>query len=84
MLRVREASPSASGYSGTGFWTGMAVGSATLGFVTKRFGERVCISIYLTLCLALQLIFWLVPQFVVSAVTVAFLGFFLGPMFPDV
>jgi fucose permease len=60
----------------------MALGRATLGFVTERFGERICISIYLALCLALQLVFWLVPKFVVSAVAVAFLGFFLGPMFP--
>jgi fucose permease len=29
-----------------------------------------------------QLIFWLVPQFHVSAVAVALQGFFLGPMFP--
>ncbi|KAJ9617168.1 hypothetical protein H2200_000889 [Cladophialophora chaetospira] len=82
MLRVRSASPSASGYSATGFWAGMALGRATLGFVTERFGERICISIYLALCLALQLIFWLVPKFVVSVTAVALLGFFLGPMFP--
>ncbi|KIX09756.1 uncharacterized protein Z518_00837 [Rhinocladiella mackenziei CBS 650.93] len=82
MLRVRDASPSASGYSGSGFWAGQALGRATLGFVTERFGERLCISIYLAACLVLQLIFWLVPQFIVSAVAVAFLGFFLGPMFP--
>ena len=60
----------------------MALGRATLGFVTERFGERICISIYLALSLALQLIFWLVPKFVVSVVAVALLGFFLGPMFP--
>ncbi|EXJ93394.1 hypothetical protein A1O1_01786 [Capronia coronata CBS 617.96] len=82
MLRVRGASPSASGYSGTGFWAGQAVGRASLGFVTERFGERICITVYLALCLALQLIFWLVPQYLVSAVAVALLGFFLGPLFP--
>ncbi|KAJ9131813.1 Major facilitator superfamily transporter [Pleurostoma richardsiae] len=82
MLRVRKASAYASGVSGTGFWAGMALGRATLGFVTERFGERRCITIYLAICLALELLFWLVPQFVVSAVAVAFLGFFLGPMFP--
>lgn len=32
--------------------------------------------------MALELIFWLVPQFYVSAVAVAFQGFFLGPLFP--
>ncbi len=82
MLRVRKASPYASGVSGTGFWAGMAVGRATLGMVTERYGERLCVIIYLGLSLALQLLFWLVPQFIVSAIAVAFLGFFLGPLFP--
>ncbi|PHH90139.1 hypothetical protein CDD83_4421 [Cordyceps sp. RAO-2017] len=83
MLRVRHASPIASGISGSGFWAGMALGRAGLGFVTERYGERLCISLYLAACLALELLFWLVPQFVVSAVAVALLGFFLGPMFPS-
>lgn len=39
-------------------------------------------QIYLPLTMALELIFWLVPQFYVSAVAVAFQGFFLGPLFP--
>lgn len=32
--------------------------------------------------MALQLIFWLVPNFYASAIAVSFQGFFLGPMFP--
>ena len=32
--------------------------------------------------MALELIFWLVPQFYVSAVAVGLQGFFLGPLFP--
>jgi fucose permease len=32
--------------------------------------------------MALELIFWLVPQFIVSAVAVSLQGFFLGPLFP--
>ena len=32
--------------------------------------------------MALELIFWLVPQFYVSAIAVSFQGFFLGPLFP--
>lgn len=82
MLNVRHASAYASGISGTGFWAGMALGRATLGFVTERFGERLCLAIYLAICLGLELLFWLVPNFVVSAVAVALLGFFIGPMFP--
>lgn len=82
MLKVRHASPYASGVSGSGFWAGMTLGRAGLGFVTERYGERICLTIYLAICLGLELLFWLVPQFVVSAIAVAFLGFFLGPMFP--
>lgn len=82
MLRVRNATPYDAGVSGTGFWAGMTVGRAGLGFITERYGERLCVSIYLCFALALQLVFWLVPHFVVSAVAVALLGVFLGPMFP--
>ena len=82
MLRVRDVSRYKAGISGTGFWAGQAGGRMFLGFVTERFGERLCVSIYLVFCLGLQLVFWLVPDFAVSAVAVAFLGFFLGPMFP--
>jgi fucose permease len=39
-------------------------------------------KIYLPITMALELIFWLVPQFYVSAVAVSLQGFFLGPLFP--
>jgi fucose permease len=82
MLRVRKASPNASGITSSGFWGGMTLGRAGLGFVTGKYGERLCITIYLACAIVLQLLFWLIPQFLVSAVSVAFLGFFLGPLFP--
>lgn len=53
-----------------------------LGFVTPKIGEKLAIMIYLPIAMALELLFWLVPQFYVSAVAVAFQGFFLGPLFP--
>lgn len=42
------------------------------------------IQAYIALTMALELVFWLVPQFYVSIVAVAFQGFFLGPLFPSV
>lgn len=39
---------------------------------------------YIAITMALQLVFWLVPSFYVSAVAVAFQGFFLGPLFPSI
>lgn len=40
------------------------------------------LSIYLVISVAFQLLFWLVPKFLVSAIAVSFLGFFTGPLFP--
>ena len=82
MMRIRSASHYASGISATGFWAGMTVGRVMLGFVTEHFGERISVIIYLAIALGLELIFWLVPQFIVSTVAVALLGVFLGPLFP--
>ncbi|KAI9842115.1 MAG: hypothetical protein M1837_007476 [Sclerophora amabilis] len=85
--RTREAvtsrsEPFASGISAVGFWLGITAGRVVLGFVTPRIGEKLAIMIYLGLSLALELLFWLVPQFIISAIAVALLGFFLGPLFP--
>ncbi|KAI5194797.1 hypothetical protein AUEXF2481DRAFT_24824 [Aureobasidium subglaciale EXF-2481] len=82
MLRERNGSAFASGMTATGFWLGVTVGRLILGFVTPRIGEKLSIAIYLPIATGLELLFWLVPQFYVSAVAVALQGFFLGPLFP--
>ena len=82
MSRVREGSQFSSGLTATGFWLGMTMGRVVLGFVTPRIGERLAIIIYSLIALALQLVFWLVPQFYVSAVAIALIGFCIGPFFP--
>ncbi|AEO63729.1 50bc0b2a-93cd-42ef-ac9f-1e3411dc4a3c [Thermothielavioides terrestris] len=82
MLRVRHADPFVAGLTVTFFWLGLTVGRVVLGFVTGRIGEKLAITAYLLLSVALQLLYWLVPNFAASATFVAFLGFFLGPLFP--
>ncbi|RDW65225.1 hypothetical protein BP5796_09917 [Coleophoma crateriformis] len=82
MAKVRSASKFDSGMSATGFWAGMTVGRLVLGFATEKFGERLSVIIYLAIAVGLELIFWLVPSIVVSAIAVAFLGFIFGPLFP--
>lgn len=82
MLRVRSASPFQSGMGSTAYYIGMTVGRMGLGFVTEHFGERICVTVYLACAIGMELIFWLVPKFIVSAIAVAFLGFFFGPLFP--
>jgi fucose permease len=82
MTKVRSASSFTSGITATGFWAGMTVGRIGLSFLTARLGEFRSVLLYLAICVGLELIFWLVPSLVVSAVAVAFLGMFLGPLFP--
>ncbi|OJK01396.1 hypothetical protein ASPACDRAFT_59099 [Aspergillus aculeatus ATCC 16872] len=84
MTSVRHGSPFASGMAGTGFWLGVTLGRFVLGFVTPRIGEKRSIILYILLAIALEMVFWLVPEFVVSAVAVALVGFFLGTIFPGV
>ncbi|PSR81306.1 major facilitator superfamily domain-containing protein [Coniella lustricola] len=82
MINERHGAAFASGMTATGFWLGLTMGRVTLGFVTPRLGERLALMIYLPAAMGLELLFWLVPQFIVSAVAVALVGFFLGPLFP--
>ena len=83
LLSTRTTSIFTAGIAATGFWAGLTLGRVTLGFITPHLGERRAITGYLLLALALQLIFWLVPSFAVSALAVALLGFFIGPLFPS-
>jgi fucose permease len=79
---VRHGSPFSSGLVVTGFWLGLTFGRITLGFVTGKLGEKIAITAYLLICMGLELCFWLIPNFVASAVFAGWLGFFLGPLFP--
>jgi fucose permease len=82
MLRVRHGGNFESGLVVTGFWLGLTFGRVILGFVTGKIGEKVAIAGYLLICMAFELCFWLIPNFVASAVFAGWLGFFLGPLFP--
>ncbi|KAF5002039.1 hypothetical protein FGRMN_650 [Fusarium graminum] len=84
MLRVRNADPFDAGMTAVGFWLGITVGRMVLGMVIPKIGVKLSLLIFIPITMGLQLIFWLVPQFHVSAVAVSLQGFFLGPMFPCV
>lgn len=81
MTTVRNAPEFESGMTATGFWAGMTIGRLVLPFFTSWIGEYVSVLIYLGVAIGLELLFWLVPSFILSAITVAFLGFVLGPLF---
>jgi fucose permease len=82
MIKVRNAPSFDSGITATGFWAGMTLGRLALPFLTVKLGEFYAVLIYLAISVGLELIFWLIPSFIVSALAVAFLGFFFSPLFP--
>ena len=84
MTRVRHGSAFASGMTETGFWLGITLGRFVLGFVSPWLGQRLSIAIYLIISISLELLFWLVPHFLVSVFAVSLLGFFTGTIFPGV
>lgn len=83
MINERKGEAFASGLVSSGFWIGLTAGRFLLAWPTGRFGVKLMSFIYMVGALIMELLFWLVPQFHVSAVAVAFLGFFLGPLFPS-
>ncbi|KAL6360899.1 hypothetical protein LRP88_04359 [Fusarium phalaenopsidis] len=78
MMKVRHGSAFKSGIVTSGLWAGITLGRICLGFVTGRFfnSERVAVIWYLAAAMALELMFWLIRNFVSSAICVSFLGKF--------
>ncbi|KAH9878163.1 hypothetical protein J1614_003380 [Plenodomus biglobosus] len=69
------------GYVPAGLWGGIFLGRVLLAEPTHHFGERRMTMIYCFTILTLQLVIWLVPNLVSSAVSISILGFFYGPLF---
>ncbi|RAL60539.1 hypothetical protein DID88_009735 [Monilinia fructigena] len=82
MTQVRSGTTFTSSLTSTGFWAGMTIGRMCLAFLTAWLGESTSVLVYLGICIGLELLFWLIPSFYVSAIAIALLGMFLGPLFP--
>jgi fucose permease len=85
MTHVRGASSIAGGAAASGFWGGMTVGRLFLSFVTVRLGEFWAMMLYLGLTVVFELVFWLAPNMIASAVAVALIGVVMGKsyLFPS-
>ncbi|KAI9065305.1 MFS general substrate transporter [Trametes sanguinea] len=83
VINERHGGPN-SGYISSGFFGGLTVGRIALLWLNKRVGEWRVVFIYVVLCIALELVVWLVPDLLAGAICVSFVGFFLGPIFPIV
>ncbi|KAK8002012.1 MFS general substrate transporter [Apiospora marii] len=76
-----SSSSPAVGYVPTGLYGGLLLGRLLLAEPTFRLGERRMLLAYSAACAALQLVFWLQPSLVASAVALSLIGFFSGPFF---
>lgn len=81
LVQVRHGNLSTMGYVPSGFYGGICLGRLLLAEPTYRYGEFRMLLLYTALCFALQLVFWLVPNIVSSAVAFCLMGFLLGPFF---
>lgn len=84
LVQERSGSLSSMGYVPAALSGGGFLGRLLLAEPTHRFGERRMIFLYIVICLALQLMFWLIPNLVAGVVVYVALGFFSGPFFATV
>jgi fucose permease len=80
MQKRRNASAIVGSSVATGFWGGMTVGRLFLSLITVRLGEFWAMFLYIGVTIALELVFWLVPNLVVSAVAAALIGVAMGKL----
>ncbi|KAK5164028.1 uncharacterized protein LTR77_010119 [Saxophila tyrrhenica] len=78
---VRGGSLSQVGYISSAFYGGIALGRFVLAEPTFRFGEKRMLLLYAVLTVALQIVFWRVPNIATDAVMIALIGFLQGPCF---
>ncbi|PVH74175.1 MFS general substrate transporter [Cadophora sp. DSE1049] len=81
MIRHRNAKPSQASIASSVFWGGMAVGRFALGALTDQLGEGRGNIVYFLITIALQVFFAFLEGRTASIFLLAFIGFFMGPMF---
>lgn len=81
LIEARNGKLPEVGYVPAALAGGIFLGRLLLAEPTFRFGERRMTLAYCVLMLGLQLVFWLVPNFISSTVSLCLLGFFYGPLF---
>jgi fucose permease len=84
LVQARNGHLPEVGYVPAALWGGIFLGRILLAEPTHRFGERRMTLGYCVMILILQLVFWLVPNLISSAVSLCLLGVFYGPMFATV
>ena len=82
LTSYRHGDLSRVGYVSAGFWGGITVGRLCLSYPSSRLGEKVSAILMVLGAIALQVLIWLIPNLIANCVMVAFLGVFLGAIYP--
>ncbi|KAJ6627841.1 major facilitator superfamily domain-containing protein [Mycena sp. CBHHK59/15] len=77
IIDVRGGGPS-SGYVSAGFFGGLMTGRVALLWINHKIGERRVLYLYSVLAIVLELVVWLVPSLIGSAVAVSLVGVLLA------
>lgn len=86
MIDVRKGDRNTMGYVTTGYWTGLTLGRLGFSFLNARFSRFLAwlYVFYLSGSILFVVLAWAIPNVYASAVSTAFLGMFLGPIFPTI
>ncbi|KAK9463723.1 major facilitator superfamily domain-containing protein [Lipomyces oligophaga] len=85
MIDIRGGDPNKVGYVSAGFWAGITLGRFILNqFLSRLMPIQFVVYILLLVIIAFELMTWLIPNVIGSAVAISIAGFFIGPVFPTV
>ncbi|KAI1111808.1 MFS general substrate transporter [Nemania sp. NC0429] len=82
LIAARNGNPTAVGNVTSGFWGGITLGRFALSPVGARVGEKRFIFFLTAGAAVFQLLVWLLPNIIGEAVSLAFVGLLLGPIYP--
>ena len=83
ILNYRKGNPSTVGFVSSGFWAGVTVGRFFLtSSMIKYIGSRRSVIILAALCIAFDILTWLIPEQIAAGVFASLAGVFIGPIVP--
>lgn len=82
LIEARHGDSHKVGYATAGFWAGVTLGRLLLPTPAQRIGEKRFVYGAGVVAAMFQLVAWLVPNVLTDTISVSFLGFLLGPVYP--
>ena len=81
LMRERDGG-ALSGYASAAFYGGLTSSRVVLLPLTARLTEKRAVTLYAVIALAMQVVVWNSPSFLVDLTAVAACGFVMGPVYP--